>query len=65
MIDVVDEIDVTLIGDDGDLDTDSCVTIEKGFEESNRKAKKEYSYTCDECDFKITTERKYVAESQG
>ena len=64
MIDVVDETDVTLNGDDGDSDTDSCVTIEEGCDESNRKPKKEYSNTCDECDFKITTERKYVAVQQ-
>ena len=52
MIDVVDETDVTLIGDDGDSDTESCVTIEKGCEESNIKAKKEYSNTCNECDLR-------------
>jgi hypothetical protein len=49
---------------DGDSDTDSCVTLEEECQESDRKGKNEYSNTCDECDYKVTTVKKYVALQQ-
>ena len=61
MINLVDEPGVNLESNDGDSDTDSCVTLEEG---SDIKEQKKYSNVCDECDFKIISDRKYSVVQQ-
>ena len=63
MINLVDEPGVNLVSNDGDSDTDLCVcvTLEEG---SDIIEKKEYSNTCDECDYKIISEKTYSVVQQ-